>query len=89
LSDSASPGRQFYAAQGCDGCQVIESDPWDECGRSEILDCEDRRINNEFHQERGDDPADHWKWNFEVKPKLEKPVPKELAPKNIEEPVHA
>jgi copper/silver efflux system protein len=29
-----------------------------------------------------------WKWNFEVKPKLKQPGPKQLEPKAIAEPVH-
>ena len=28
-------------------------------------------------------------WNFEVKPRLKQPGPKELEPRNIGEPVHA
>jgi Cu(I)/Ag(I) efflux system membrane protein CusA/SilA len=30
-----------------------------------------------------------WKWNFEVKPKLQQPVPKQLEEKTIGEPIHS
>jgi hypothetical protein len=29
-----------------------------------------------------------WKWNFELKPKLKRPGPKQREPNNIGEPIH-